>query len=60
LRADNELFATEDREAFVDEVVAGLSDTPANYERIKRINWGQEAPDDAADLELGPNNCAAN
>jgi glyoxylase-like metal-dependent hydrolase (beta-lactamase superfamily II) len=61
LAADNDLFATRDREAFVDAVVAGLSDTPANYERIKRINRGQEAADgEAADLELGPNNCAAN
>jgi glyoxylase-like metal-dependent hydrolase (beta-lactamase superfamily II)/rhodanese-related sulfurtransferase len=61
LLADNDLFATGDTEAFVDAVLSGLSETPANYQRIKRINWGQEAPaEDAADLELGPNNCAAN
>jgi len=32
----------------------------ANYNRIKAINRGQEPlTDEAADLELGPNNCAA-
>jgi glyoxylase-like metal-dependent hydrolase (beta-lactamase superfamily II)/rhodanese-related sulfurtransferase len=61
LLAENDLFAETDRDAFVEAVLEGLSDTPANYERIKRINWGQEAAEgDAADLELGPNNCAAN
>lgn len=61
LATENELFATTDRDTFVDRVVRGLADTPANYQEIKRINWGQ-APltDDAEDLELGPNNCAAN
>lgn len=59
--AENELAALDDREAFVERVVAGLSATPANYKEIKRINWGQKEPDrNAEHLELGPNNCAAN
>ena len=61
LEADNELFGMDDREAFVETVLDGLSEEPANYNRIKAINWGKEPlTDDAAGLELGPNNCAAN
>lgn len=61
LETDNELFGMESGEAFVDTIIKGLSDEPANYNRIKAINWGKEPlTDDAADLELGPNNCAAN
>ncbi|QLD89637.1 MBL fold metallo-hydrolase [Natronomonas salina] len=61
LEMDNELFGMDDREQFVDTIVEGLSDEPANYNQIKAINWGQEPlTDDATDLELGPNNCAAN
>jgi glyoxylase-like metal-dependent hydrolase (beta-lactamase superfamily II) len=60
----NELLghvAAGDERAFVDTVVESLSEEPANYNRIKRINWGEErAGDDAEALELGPNNCAAN
>lgn len=51
----------DDREEFVETIVEGLSDEPANYNQIKTINWGKEPlTDEAADLELGPNNCAAN
>ncbi|MEM4781072.1 MAG: MBL fold metallo-hydrolase [Halalkalicoccus sp.] len=61
LRTDNELFGMDDKEAFIETIVEGLSDEPANYNEIKNINWGrEELDDDAADLELGPNNCAAN
>jgi glyoxylase-like metal-dependent hydrolase (beta-lactamase superfamily II) len=61
LAAENELFGMTDRAAFVQEIVDGLSDEPANYNQIKAINWGKEPlTDDAAELELGPNNCAAN
>ncbi|WP_254531737.1 MBL fold metallo-hydrolase [Natrinema gelatinilyticum] len=60
LVADNELVAVNDRNAFVDTIVDGLSDEPANYNQIKAINWGKEPlTDEAASLELGPNNCAA-
>ena len=62
--ATNELFsfaADGDREAFVETIVESLADEPANYNRIKQINWGTEsAGEDAESLELGPNNCAAN
>lgn len=61
LKAENELFGMDDREQFVQTIVDGLSDEPANYNQIKAINWGKEPlTEDAADLELGPNNCAAN
>ncbi|NHN59420.1 MULTISPECIES: MBL fold metallo-hydrolase [Halorussus] len=61
LEGDNELFGMDDPDRFVDTIVESLSDEPANYNRIKAINWGEEPlTDDAADLELGPNNCAAN
>ncbi len=61
LEDSNDLFGEDDREAFVETIVESLSDEPANYNQIKAINWGEEPlTDDAADLELGPNNCAAN
>lgn len=61
LEEDNELFRMDDREEFVDTIVESLSDEPANYNQIKAINWGKEPlTSDASDLELGPNNCAAN
>ncbi|QLG62293.1 MBL fold metallo-hydrolase [Halorarum salinum] len=61
LEKNNELVRMESREKFIETIVEGLSDEPANYNRIKAINWGKEPlTDEAADLELGPNNCAAN
>ena len=47
--------------AFVETIVESLADEPANYNEIKQINWGKEQPgEDVEELELGPNNCAAN
>ncbi len=61
LEESNDLFGEDDREAFVETIVESLSDEPANYNQIKSINWGEEPlTEDAEDLELGPNNCAAN
>ena len=50
-----------DREAFVEELAADIPDHPPNFERVKRTNVGQESvpADELAELELGPNNCAA-
>lgn len=50
-----------DREAFADRVVDGLGARPANDEHIVAVNLGREAAGDeeAFELELGPNNCAA-
>jgi glyoxylase-like metal-dependent hydrolase (beta-lactamase superfamily II) len=50
-----------DREAFVDELASDVPDHPPNFERVKRTNVGQESvpTDELAELELGPNNCAA-
>lgn len=50
-----------DREAFVAELASDIPDHPPNFERVKRTNVGQESvpADELAELELGPNNCAA-
>jgi len=50
-----------DREKFVATLAADIPDHPPNFERVKRVNVGQESVAEAelADLELGPNNCAA-
>jgi glyoxylase-like metal-dependent hydrolase (beta-lactamase superfamily II) len=61
LRTTNELLAIDDEATFVERVVGSLGETPANYRRIKRVNWGLEPfTEETAQLELGPNNCAAN
>jgi glyoxylase-like metal-dependent hydrolase (beta-lactamase superfamily II) len=50
-----------EKEAFVEEVLADMPPRPANYEEIIATNLGQQTADDEAafELELGPNNCAA-
>jgi glyoxylase-like metal-dependent hydrolase (beta-lactamase superfamily II) len=50
-----------DRDSFVDAVLSE-SPPPQNYQRIIDVNLGRERIDDqvAFELELGPNNCAAN
>jgi glyoxylase-like metal-dependent hydrolase (beta-lactamase superfamily II) len=50
-----------DREEFVEELASDIPDHPPNFERVKRTNVGQEPvpADELAELELGPNNCAA-
>jgi len=50
-----------DREAFVERVCADMPPRPANFERIIAVNLGRESADaeEALELELGPNNCAA-
>lgn len=61
LEEENELFGMDDRDAFIDTIIESLAAKPANHIQIKAINWGKEPlTDEAADLELGPNNCAAN
>ncbi|GAA0240646.1 MBL fold metallo-hydrolase [Haladaptatus pallidirubidus] len=61
LENDNQLFGMESRDEFVDTIVESLSDEPANYNEIKAINWGKEPlTEGVGELELGPNNCAAN
>ncbi|WP_076432816.1 MBL fold metallo-hydrolase [Haladaptatus litoreus] len=46
---------------FVEFIVSDMPPRPANYEDIISTNLGQQAPDEqeAFELELGPNNCAA-
>ncbi|MFA9518660.1 MBL fold metallo-hydrolase [Halopenitus sp. H-Gu1] len=50
-----------DRETFIEELASDIPDHPPNFERVKRTNVGQESvpADELAELELGPNNCAA-
>jgi glyoxylase-like metal-dependent hydrolase (beta-lactamase superfamily II) len=50
-----------DEAAFVEVVLADMPPRPANYTDIIATNLGQQAADDdeAFELELGPNNCAA-
>jgi len=50
-----------DREEFVEELASDIPDHPPNFERVKRTNVGQESvpAEELAELELGPNNCAA-
>ncbi len=52
---------TMDEDEFVEFIVADMPPRPANYEEIIATNLGQESPDneEAFELELGPNNCAA-
>ncbi|WP_336326351.1 MBL fold metallo-hydrolase [Halovenus sp. HT40] len=50
-----------DREEFIETLASDIPDHPPNFERVKRVNVGEEsvAEDELGDLELGPNNCAA-
>ncbi|THE64302.1 MBL fold metallo-hydrolase [Salinadaptatus halalkaliphilus] len=52
---------TMDEADFVEVILADMPPRPANYEDIIATNLGQQAADDdeAFELELGPNNCAA-
>jgi glyoxylase-like metal-dependent hydrolase (beta-lactamase superfamily II) len=50
-----------DRAAFIEELASDIPEHPPNFQRVKRTNVGQESvpADELAELELGPNNCAA-
>ncbi|WP_101298397.1 MBL fold metallo-hydrolase [Halegenticoccus soli] len=50
-----------DKREFIEFVVSNMPPRPANYEEIIATNLGQQSSDDeeAFELELGPNNCAA-
>ena len=50
-----------DEASFVEFILSDMPPRPPNYEEIIAANLGQESPDDedAFELELGPNNCAA-
>jgi glyoxylase-like metal-dependent hydrolase (beta-lactamase superfamily II)/rhodanese-related sulfurtransferase len=46
-------------DAFVAWAIANVKDRPPNYQRIVRINSGEESVNaEAAEIELGPNRCA--
>jgi glyoxylase-like metal-dependent hydrolase (beta-lactamase superfamily II) len=50
-----------DHEKFVKELASDVPDHPPNFQRVKRTNVGQESVPvgELAELEPGPNNCAA-
>ncbi|MFW5938714.1 MAG: MBL fold metallo-hydrolase [Halanaeroarchaeum sp.] len=50
-----------DEDAFVERILADMPPRPANFEDIIATNLGRRETDDeeAFELELGPNNCAA-
>lgn len=50
-----------DKNTFVEFIIRDMPPRPVNYETIIATNLGQESIDDeeAFELELGPNNCAA-
>jgi glyoxylase-like metal-dependent hydrolase (beta-lactamase superfamily II) len=50
-----------DRDDFVRELASDIPEHPPNFQRVKRTNVGQESvpAEELAELELGPNNCAA-
>jgi glyoxylase-like metal-dependent hydrolase (beta-lactamase superfamily II)/rhodanese-related sulfurtransferase len=61
LRTDLPLL-DKDRESFVDHITDTVPEKPPNYERVIAINRGQDVPEndeEAIELELGPNRCAA-
>lgn len=49
------------RDAFVADLASDIPDHPPNFQRVKRVNVGEEHVDDEelSTLELGPNRCAA-
>lgn len=49
-----------DRDEFISTLASDIPDHPPNFERVKRVNVGQESvsTDELSALELGPNNCA--
>ncbi|WP_049971384.1 MBL fold metallo-hydrolase [Haladaptatus cibarius] len=51
-----------DEEAFVNRLTDNAPEKPPNYETVIAINTGEDSPDsdeEATELEVGPNNCAA-
>ncbi|MFP8953680.1 MBL fold metallo-hydrolase [Natrialbaceae archaeon A-arb3/5] len=52
---------TMDKDEFVELILADMPPRPANYEEIIATNLGQQeiGNEEAFELELGPNNCAA-
>ncbi|CAM3511702.1 MULTISPECIES: MBL fold metallo-hydrolase [Brevibacillus] len=61
IRAGNELMNQQDKQAFVDQVVANAqTETPPNFEEIIAINRGVDvaSPERQQELEIGPNRCA--
>jgi glyoxylase-like metal-dependent hydrolase (beta-lactamase superfamily II)/rhodanese-related sulfurtransferase len=61
VRGRNDPLATT-QAAFIETITANIPETPPNHEQIKRGNVGTETVDTekAQELELGPNQCAAN
>ncbi|WP_410767106.1 MBL fold metallo-hydrolase [Haloferax sp. DFSO60] len=55
-------FLSMDETSFIERITGDLPEKPPNYERIIALNTGRgslEGEEEATQLELGPNNCAA-
>jgi glyoxylase-like metal-dependent hydrolase (beta-lactamase superfamily II)/rhodanese-related sulfurtransferase len=55
-------FLSMDEASFVERITGDLPEKPPNYERIIALNTGRgslDGEEEATQLELGPNNCAA-
>ncbi|MCU4751356.1 MBL fold metallo-hydrolase [Halobacteria archaeon AArc-curdl1] len=50
-----------DRDSLIEDLASDIPDHPPNFQRVKRVNIGDESVDDdeLSSLELGPNRCAA-
>ncbi|WP_144903170.1 MBL fold metallo-hydrolase [Halobellus captivus] len=61
LRAELDLLGL-DEAAFVERLAGGENEKPPNYETVIAVNRGRRelGEDEATEVELGPNNCAAN
>jgi glyoxylase-like metal-dependent hydrolase (beta-lactamase superfamily II)/rhodanese-related sulfurtransferase len=59
LRRDNDSMRL-DEDAFIGRILSGIPAAPPHYDRIRRINMGlaPPSPEEAAEMELGRNECA--
>lgn len=62
LRASNPGLQPTDRDAFVQATIVDMPPQPANFKDIRQVNMGKvnPTPDEATELEIGPNRCAVN
>jgi glyoxylase-like metal-dependent hydrolase (beta-lactamase superfamily II) len=60
IRDNNAIMRTRDKEVFTEWVAGSVGETPPHYEEIIGINRGvlEVLPDQATELEIGPNRCA--
>lgn len=60
VRSTAKLLVENDESKFVSELVSHLGEKPPSFDAIIAVNEGRtDPPEDIADLEVGPNRCAA-